>query len=239
MLISINKEGFIMVNKLRELRNEKGLTLRAAVKELSEKTNLSISPDSLAKYERGVREPKLAVWQKLADFYNVSILYIQGISPYKSASDVRDNQKTHNKRLDIMRFFQEQLGSETYENDADLQELENALFEEDRQLNTESMRYTNYDDLLAYSNLARILFSPAFFADTNNKYNDKVKKQCIKILKNNSKENASIADGMQYSNNIFLLKNLFEVILDAQDGDQEAIKIKNNISDELHKRDSF
>lgn len=228
-----------MVNKLRELRNKKGLTLRTAVKELSEKTNLSISPDSLAKYERGVREPKLAVWQKLADFYNVSILYIQGISPYKSASDVRDNQKTNNKRLDIMRFFQEQLGSETYENDADLQELENALFEEGRQLNTESMRYTNYDDLLAYSNLARILFSPAFFADTNNKYNDKVKKQCIKILKTNSKENASIADGMQYSNNILLLKHLFEVILDAQDGDQEAIKIKNNISDELHKRDSF
>ncbi|WP_445618454.1 helix-turn-helix domain-containing protein [Lactiplantibacillus plantarum] len=169
-----------MANKLRELRNKKGLTLRTAVKELSEKTNLSISPDSLAKYERGVREPKLAVWQKLADFYNVSILYIQGISPYKSASDVRDNQKTNNKRLDIMRFFQEQLGSDTYENDADLQELENALFEEGRQLNTESMRYTNYDDLLAYSNLARILFSPAFLLTPTTNTMIKLKSSALK-----------------------------------------------------------
>lgn len=228
-----------MVNKLRSLRRKEGLTLREAVKEINEKTDLLISPDTLAKYERGVREPKLAVWQKLADFYNVSILYIQGISPYKSASDVRSNQQINDKRFDVMHYFQEQLGPETYENDADLQELENALFEEDHQLNTESMRYANYDDLLAYSNLARILFSPAFFADTNNKYNDKVKKQCIKMLKINSKESASITDGIQYSNNIVLLKDLFKVILDAQDGDKEAIKIKNSIRKELNKRDSF
>ena len=85
-----------MVNKLRELRSEKGLTLRTAVKELNKKTGLSISPDTLAKYERGVREPKLVVWQKLADFYNVSILYIQGISPYKTKKEVYENQQDNN-----------------------------------------------------------------------------------------------------------------------------------------------
>ena len=59
------------------------------------------------------------------------------------------------------------------------------------------------------------------------------------MLKINSKESASITDGIQYSNNIVLLKDLFKVILDAQDGDKEAIKIKNSIRKELDKRDSF
>lgn len=228
-----------MVNKLRELRSEKDFTLRTAVKELNKKTGLSISPDTLAKYERGVREPKLVVWQKLADFYNVSILYIQGISPYKTKKEVYENQQDNNYRLNLMHFVQEQLGTDNYRNDTELQELEKALLKEQTQLNVESDRYVSYDDLLAYSNLAKILFSPNFFSHTNNEYIDKVNKLCVKLLKSQQKKNISVLDEMQYSDNIYLLQKLFKVILDAQEGDTKAIKIKSNINNEMNKKPFF
>lgn len=68
------------MNRLRELRKEKKLTLKEVSSQL-EQNNLKISPDALAKYERGDREPKLETWQKLADFFGVSVPYLQGIEP--------------------------------------------------------------------------------------------------------------------------------------------------------------
>lgn len=66
-----------MKNKLKKLRLNKGLTL----KELSDtlkKEGISISPDSLAKYERGDRNPKMDKLIQLANFFNVSIPELQG-----------------------------------------------------------------------------------------------------------------------------------------------------------------
>ena len=67
-----------MKNRLKELRHEKNLTLKEVSSQL-EQNNLKISPDALAKYERGDREPKLDTWQKLADYFNVSVPYLQGL----------------------------------------------------------------------------------------------------------------------------------------------------------------
>ena len=67
-----------MQNRLKELRHEKNLTLKEVSSQL-EQNNLKISPDALAKYERGDREPKLDTWQKLADYFNVSVPYLQGL----------------------------------------------------------------------------------------------------------------------------------------------------------------
>ena len=57
------------VNRLREKREEKNLTLKETTKLLSDKKILTITPDGLAKYERGKRKPDPDVWQKLADFF--------------------------------------------------------------------------------------------------------------------------------------------------------------------------
>lgn len=46
---------------------------------------IKISPDSLAKYERGDREPKIDKWQALADFFNVSVPYLQGIEDKRNS----------------------------------------------------------------------------------------------------------------------------------------------------------
>lgn len=61
-----------MINNIRKLRKEQGLTL----KRLSELTGLA--PSLISQYENEERNPKIENWQKLADFFEVSIEYLQG-----------------------------------------------------------------------------------------------------------------------------------------------------------------
>ncbi len=67
------------VNRLKELRESKNLTFKELSNELKSR-NVSISPDSLSKYERGARNPKIDKWQALADFFGVSVPYLQGLT---------------------------------------------------------------------------------------------------------------------------------------------------------------
>lgn len=61
------------MNRIKELRQKNSLTLRG----LGNKINMSSS--RISQYETGKREPKLETWQALADFFNVSVPYLQGI----------------------------------------------------------------------------------------------------------------------------------------------------------------
>ncbi|MDE7522889.1 helix-turn-helix domain-containing protein [Ligilactobacillus salivarius] len=61
------------MNKLRETRKIKGLTL----KEVAEDTG--ISEQVLSYYEREEREPKKETWIKLADYYDVPVAYLMGL----------------------------------------------------------------------------------------------------------------------------------------------------------------
>lgn len=58
------------MNKLREARKIKGLTL----KEVAE--DVGISEDLIGKYERGERNLKIETSIKLADYYSVPIEYL-------------------------------------------------------------------------------------------------------------------------------------------------------------------
>lgn len=60
------------MNRLKELRKNHGLTL----KELGKK--VSMHDNTLSQYETGKRNPSLKTWQQLADFYGVSVSYLQG-----------------------------------------------------------------------------------------------------------------------------------------------------------------
>ena len=70
-------------NRLRELRRSHGLTLKDTAEKVKEQEALIITADALAKYERGDREPKLEILQKLADFFDVSVPYIQGFDEHR------------------------------------------------------------------------------------------------------------------------------------------------------------
>ena len=63
-----------MSNRIKELRLEKGLSQR----KLSEETG--ISQQSLSFYEKGDRNPKIEMWQELANYFGVSVGYLQGIT---------------------------------------------------------------------------------------------------------------------------------------------------------------
>ena len=60
------------MNRLKELRKSQGLSQV----ELARKTG--ISNQAISFYERGERHPKIETWQKLADYFNVSVPYAQG-----------------------------------------------------------------------------------------------------------------------------------------------------------------
>ena len=63
------------MNRLRELRKERGLK----ISELSNELNL-VGADAVGKYERGEREPNIHRLIALANYFNVSIDYLVGRS---------------------------------------------------------------------------------------------------------------------------------------------------------------
>ena len=60
------------MNRLKELRKFQGLSQV----ELAKRTG--ISNQAISFYERGKRNPKIETWQRLADYFNVSVPYAQG-----------------------------------------------------------------------------------------------------------------------------------------------------------------
>ena len=68
-------------NRIEELRKKRGM----GQKELAEK--IETPQQAISLYERGDREPKLETWQKLANFFGVSVPYLQGIEAY-SENDI-------------------------------------------------------------------------------------------------------------------------------------------------------
>lgn len=61
------------MNRIKEIRQEKNLSQTDIAKALG------VTRQAISLYEKGDREPKLETWQKLADFFGVSVSYLQGI----------------------------------------------------------------------------------------------------------------------------------------------------------------
>ena len=76
-----------MKNRLKEIRTKKGLSLEQVGK------GVGLATNTISRYETGKREPKLETWQKLADFFGVSVPYLQGISKVRDANAFDDFQK--------------------------------------------------------------------------------------------------------------------------------------------------
>ena len=71
-----------MTNRLKEMRESKGLTLEDVGK------GVGLATNTISRYETGKREPRLETWKKLANFFGVSVSYLQGIEPdYSKSTD--------------------------------------------------------------------------------------------------------------------------------------------------------
>lgn len=63
-----------LTNNIRKLRLEQNVS-QAELAEV-----LKISRQAISNYEKGLREPKLETWKKLADYFTVPVEYLQGYS---------------------------------------------------------------------------------------------------------------------------------------------------------------
>lgn len=92
-----------MQNRIKELRLKVGLTQEQLAKEVG------LSEQAISFYELGKRNPKIDKWQKLADFFGVSVPYLQGYAEinipnnlkFDSKQDAVDCIKKIMKALDI------------------------------------------------------------------------------------------------------------------------------------------
>ena len=66
------------MNRFKELREQKHLTLNELSIAVKAQQQIYISPDSLAKYEQGERQPKIDKLEALAEFYDTSVAYLRG-----------------------------------------------------------------------------------------------------------------------------------------------------------------
>lgn len=61
-------------NRIAELRKENKLTIQQLA------DAMGVANGTISRYEQGTREPKIAMWRKLADYFNVSTSYLQGLT---------------------------------------------------------------------------------------------------------------------------------------------------------------
>ncbi|SPS07292.1 helix-turn-helix transcriptional regulator [Latilactobacillus sakei] len=62
-----------MTNNIRKLRLEQNVSQTDLAK------SLNISRQAISNYEKGLREPRLEAWKKLADYFDVPVSYLQGV----------------------------------------------------------------------------------------------------------------------------------------------------------------
>lgn len=82
------------MNRIKEIRQEKNLSQTDIAK------SLGVTRQAISLYEKGDREPKLETWQKLADFFGVSVPYLQGIEKDYS----KPTEQTFKKIVDVLNY---------------------------------------------------------------------------------------------------------------------------------------
>ena len=100
-----------MQNRLKFLRETFGLSLGDLSKAVD------IPKTSLSNYERGERSPRIEIWEKLADYFNVPVTYLMGLSTEKSKSryikvDKDDISEQHRQSIENINEFVSQLLTE-------------------------------------------------------------------------------------------------------------------------------
>lgn len=77
-VLSKNKKERMNNNRIKEIR----LSQHKTQKDLAKL--LGVSEQAIAYYEKALREPPLKTWIKLANFFHVSVSYLQGVTDYNN-----------------------------------------------------------------------------------------------------------------------------------------------------------
>lgn len=67
------------MNRLKELRKRRGLTLAELKDKIKDKQGVSFSTSQLSSFENGKRSPRNeSAWEAIADYFGVSVAYLLG-----------------------------------------------------------------------------------------------------------------------------------------------------------------
>ena len=80
------------MNRLKELRKRRGLTLAELKDKIKEKQGVSFSTSQLSSYENGKRSPRNeSAWEAIADCFGVSVGYLLGYDDigFKNEADIK------------------------------------------------------------------------------------------------------------------------------------------------------
>lgn len=136
-----------MINNIRKLRKEQGLTL----KRLSELTGLA--PSLISRYENGDRHPKIENWQKLADYFGVSVEHLQGKTFINKRPDKEETTMNDLVKVNFQ-FMNPDVNTTTYIRKIDYLELintNNKRFIEDYEEDGNSHGAVNLDQIVHIS----------------------------------------------------------------------------------------
>ncbi len=80
------------MTRLKELRQEKDLTLLELREELKDKQGITFSTSQLSSFENGKRSPRRKdTWEAIADYFGVSVPYLLGYddNDFKNEADIK------------------------------------------------------------------------------------------------------------------------------------------------------
>ena len=82
------------MNRLKELRKRRGLTLAELKDKIKDKQGVSFSTSQLSSFENGKRSPRNeSAWEAIADYFGVSVPYLLGYD---------DNDFEKQIRIDVL-----------------------------------------------------------------------------------------------------------------------------------------
>lgn len=97
------------MNRLKELRRSKGLSIEELSKELKSR-GVIISASAIQKYERGKRNPKIKTLEGLADYFCVPVDYFRGIEVRNANSRLIELEKENMELRGQLAVYKRELG---------------------------------------------------------------------------------------------------------------------------------
>ena len=92
--------------RFKELRIEKGLTQQQLAEDFNSKYGHTFSKPSISQYENGRRTPENKALKNFADYFNVSIDYLLGVSDIRNNNINPEKKDLQNDFLtEINKFF--------------------------------------------------------------------------------------------------------------------------------------
>ena len=102
-------------NRIAELRKENNLTIQQLADEMG------VANGTISRYEQGSREPKIEMWLKLANYFNVPMSYLTGVSDDETGWDDWENNTGYSKET-ILKEIDRLVKTKRISNDDSLQE---------------------------------------------------------------------------------------------------------------------